>query len=238
MVTAAFSNLYESIRPAHNQETGFVRPIRRQKAQRMDRRPPRLPQLLLRKLPRGAAFMMILASLFAFGAHTAAAQESMLFSFGNTSTDAKSPESPLIFDSKGNLYGSSTGGGAHSYGTVFEFSPGTGGVWTETILYSFGVTTSDAEGPQNIVFDSNGNLFGTAGGGQYGYGSVFELSPQTGGVWTEQVIRSFNLGEADGYDPAGNPAIDSSGNVYIATAAGGTDDSGTVVEISPASGGA
>jgi uncharacterized repeat protein (TIGR03803 family) len=180
---------------------------------------------------------MIMAAWLATAAYTAAAQESMLYSFGNTSTDGKTPESPLIFDSKGNLYGTTTGGGAHFYGTVFGLSPGTGGVWTETILYGFGVTTSDAEGPQNIAFDSKGNLYGTAGGGVYGYGSVFELSPQAGGVWTEQVIHSFNLGEADGYSPVGNPAIDSAGNVFVATTSGGTDDSGTVVEISPVSGG-
>ena len=207
MATAAFSDLYESIRPAHTQKTGFVETNCGQEAESAARCLSRLPQLLLRRLLCRVTLMMILPVLCAIGSRIAAAQESMLYSFGNTSTDAQSPESPLIFDSKGNLYGTSAGGGAHGYGTVFEFSPGSGGVWTETVLYSFGVTTADAEGPENIVFDSKGNLFGTAGGGQYGYGSVFELSPQTGGTWTEQVIHSFNLGEADGYSPVGNPAI-------------------------------
>jgi uncharacterized repeat protein (TIGR03803 family) len=191
----------------------------------------------LRTLLRGAAFLLAVATILSIGAGSAAAQESVLYNFGNTSTDGKAPESALIFDSKGNLYGATSSGGAHSLGTVFELSPGTGGVWTEKILYSFGVTTSDAEAPQGIVFDSKGNIFGTAGEGQYGYGSVFELSPQAGGTWTEQVIHSFNLGETDGYDPAGVPAVDSAGNVYVVTGAGGTDDSGAVVEISPATGG-
>jgi uncharacterized repeat protein (TIGR03803 family) len=231
MATVTIPDLYESIRSVHPQETGFAGILRGQSS--LD-----FCAAWLGRMRRRAALLTIAAALFAMGARTAAAQESMLYSFGNTSSDGKTPESPLIFDSKGNLYGTTTGGGAHGYGTVFEFSPGSGGVWTETILYSFGVTTSDAEGPENIVFDSKGNLYGTAGGGAYGYGSVFELSPQAGGVWTEQVIHSFNLGEADGYSPVGNPAIDSSGNVFVATTSGGTDDSGTVVEISPVSGGA
>jgi hypothetical protein len=62
------------------------------------------------------------------------------------------------------------------------------------------------------------------------------LTPHTGAPWTEQVIHSFNLGKADGYSPVGKPAIDSAGNIYVATTSGGTDDSGAVVEISPAAG--
>ncbi len=211
MATAAIRDLYESIRPVHTPKTGFVGTIRRQIVPRM--RLPRLGTLL-----QGAALLIAVAAMFGIGPDSAVAQESVLYNFGNTSTDGQGPESALIFDSKGNLYGATSGGGLHSYGTVFELSPGAGGVWTETILYNFGVTTSDAAAPQSVVFDSKGNLYGTAGGGQFGYGSVFELSPQAGGSWTEQVIHSFNLGEADGYDPAGNPAVDSAGNVYVATA--------------------
>jgi uncharacterized repeat protein (TIGR03803 family) len=232
MATVAFSDSYESIRPAQPQETGFVGTVRRPTTQRLGGCPARLRRLL-----RGAAFLVAVAAILGIGTGSAVAQESVLYNFGNSSIDGKAPQSALIFDSKGNLYGATSGGGVHSYGTVFELTPGAGGVWTERILYSFGVTTSDAEGPQSVVFDSKGNLYGTAGGGQYGYGSVFKLSPQAGGIWTEQVIHSFNLGEADGYDPAGNPAVDSAGNVYVATGAGGTEDSGTVVEISPVSGG-
>src|ERR1700733_3691255 len=204
MATAAFSGLYESIRPAHPQEMGFVEAIRRRSTQRLGGLPAGLRRLL-----RGAAFLIAVAAILGIGAGSAVAQESVLYNFGNTSTDGAGPESALIFDSKGNLYGTTLSGGAHSFGTVFELSPGIAGVWTETILYSFGVTTSDAGGPQSVVFDSKGNLYGTAGGGQYGYGSVFELSPQAGGIWTEQVIHSFNLGEADGYSPVGKPAVDS-----------------------------
>jgi uncharacterized repeat protein (TIGR03803 family) len=236
MATAAFSGLYESIRPAQPQETGFVGMIRRQTEPNLDLRFARF-----RTLARLAAFVMVLALILGMGAQIAAAQESVLYNFGVTSTDVESPASNLIFDSKGNLYGTSQSGGAHSYGTVFELSPGTGGVWTEKILYSFaGELAGDAGGPiDGLVFDAQGNLYGvTSSGGVYGYGAVYELSPQTGGVWTEKVIRSFDFSTTDGSTPAGSLAIDANGNLYGAATAGGAHFGGVIYELSPAAGGA
>jgi uncharacterized repeat protein (TIGR03803 family) len=241
MKTAAFANLYESIRPAHTAEAGFV------KIQRSQTRstqcapavwPPVLPQVALRL----TAILMLLAALLVLGGRAALGQESMQYSFGAISTDAKSPDSNLIFDSKGNLYGTSLSGGAHGYGTVFELSPGTGGVWTETVLYSFGGELAhDAGGPTDgLVFDTQGNLYGiTSSGGVYGYGAAFELSPPAvaGGAWTEQVLHSFDFSTVEGSTPVGSLVIDASGNLYGAASAGGAHFGGAIFELSPGSGG-
>jgi len=73
------------------------------------------------------------------------------------SVDGFRPYAGLIFDGKGNLYGTTSGGGAHSFGTVFELSAADDGSWTETILYSFGVSSIDGVSPVgSLVFDAKG----------------------------------------------------------------------------------
>jgi uncharacterized repeat protein (TIGR03803 family) len=105
-------------------------------------------------------------------------------------------------DAAGNLYGMTVGGGAAGVGTVFEFSPKTGGGWTGKGIHSFkynnGVDGYNPEG--SLIFDAVGNLYGTtSAGGAHEYGTVFELSPKTGGGWTEQIVHSFNDDGIDGY---------------------------------------
>jgi hypothetical protein len=73
--------------------------------------------------------------------------EAILHNFGTNSKDATLPYSGLILDSSGNLYGTTYGGGAHTFGgTAFELSPKARGSWTEKILHSFG-SVNDASGP-------------------------------------------------------------------------------------------
>jgi uncharacterized repeat protein (TIGR03803 family) len=178
-------------------------------------------------------------------------KEKVLYNFG-ASGDAALPNASLVMDSKGNLYGTSIAGGTIGQGTVFELSPGTGGTWTESILHSFGTTTTDGEVPASgLIFDSAGNLYGTTeqGGantawaaGSGGWGTVFELSPGTGGTWTEQVIYAFGyLSQTDGYFPVAGVIFDSKGNLYGTTSDGGSgqdlEGGGTVFELSPATGG-
>ena len=129
--------------------------------------------------------------------------EAVLYSFTG-GADGGNPYCYLIFDGAGNLYGTASGGGANSFGVVFELSPA-GASWTETVLYSFGGYSGDGTNPRNgLIMDSNDNLFGTTYfGGNLGDGTVFELSP-SGGGWTEQTIYSGNTYAGVTMDAAGN----------------------------------
>ncbi len=160
--------------------------------------------------------------------------------------DGGDPFAALTLDAPGNLYGITEVGGAHDNGTVFEFSPVSGGGWHETVLHSFtgGLDGQDPLG--SLVFDAAGNLYGTAAnGGAHGNGNVFELSPSSGGLWHETVLHSFT-GGTDGGAPVSNLVFDTAGNLYGTTEAGGIasdctsggrNGCGIVFELSPISGG-
>jgi uncharacterized repeat protein (TIGR03803 family) len=105
---------------------------------------------------------------------------------------------------------------------------------TEKLLHTF-----QTEGchPFGLIMDTTGNLYGTAGGGAFNAGAVFELSPASGGGWSYNQLYTFT-GGADGGNPAGGGLVlDSAGNLYGTTSSGGTYSDGTVFELSPASGG-
>jgi uncharacterized repeat protein (TIGR03803 family) len=108
--------------------------------------------------------------------------ERTLYSFGGDQ-DGAEPTSSLVFDASGNLYGTTLGGGNDDGGTVFELQPIAGGKWTEKILHSFNRSgygfDHDGYNPYaGLIVDSAGNLYGTTiGGGRYGGGTVFEITP-------------------------------------------------------------
>jgi uncharacterized repeat protein (TIGR03803 family) len=153
------------------------------------------------------------------------------FNFGN---DGIHPyRGNLVFDSAGNIYGTTYSGGTFVRGTVFKLTRTSNG-WSESLLYSFS-GGNDGEFPENgVTFDNAGNLYGTTSAGGNGYGTVFELSPSAGG-WTETTLYSFTDGD-DGANPIGGVAIDPQGNLYGTASQGGTG-AGTVWELSPSSGG-
>jgi len=171
--------------------------------------------------------------------------ETILYSFGASATDGATPYGSLVFDAKGNLYGTTQEGGTGGrYGTVFELTPVEDGSWTEKVGYSFGATNTDGIKPlAGLVIDSAGNLYGTTAlGGLYsdGYtygGTVFELTPLGDGSWTEKILHSFNPPQGDGSVPVANLLLDSKGNLYGTTETGGAGNVGTVFELSPADGG-
>jgi uncharacterized repeat protein (TIGR03803 family) len=168
--------------------------------------------------------------------------EKVLYTFAHNGSDPSNPWSGLISDTAGNLYGTGIGGGAYYYGAVFELTPAAGGTWTETVLHSFAHNGYDGTSPYGgLVFDSAGNLYGTTteGGayGEYGWGTVYELSPAAGGGWTETVLHNFNDDGTDGTLPEAGLIVDASGNLYGTTSEGGAFNFGTVFELSPAAGG-
>ena len=178
--------------------------------------------------------------------------ETVLYNFTVGGIDGIYPGAGLIFDSAGNLYGTTTRGGAYNNGTVFELtSPATeGGQWSETLLYSFKGGTSDGAGPSGgVVFDHSGNLYGTTSFGgtsivQYeicfsGCGVAYELTPPgaPGGAWTETVLNHFYPKQRALF-PVGTPVLDAEGNLYGATqggSLGGEFKGGATYRLSPPS---
>ena len=121
------------------------------------------------------------------GRAVAANQYKVLHNFVYANGDGYAPEATLVFDGKGNLYGTTVAGGIAceppGCGIVFELSPESNGNWNENALHEF--DRSDGSFPASpLTFDGSGNLYGsTAYGGSAGNGTVFELTPRTDGVW-------------------------------------------------------
>jgi len=110
---------------------------------------------------------------------------------------------------------------------------------TFTVLYTFGTLPGDAANPEaGVIRDSVGNLYGTTNsGGTSSQGTVFELSPVTGGGWTEAILHSFAGGPADGANPRAGLVRDSKGNLYGTTLNGGASNHGSVFKLAPVTGG-
>ena len=132
----------------------------------------------------------------------------------------------LVFDSAGNIYGTTTYGGTYGWGPVYKLTHSSGG-WTESILYSFTGQQDGGYPVGGVTFDSAGNLYGTTFEGGFvsppdnnGYGVIFELTP-SGSGWTESVVNKFFDGN-DGGLPAASLTMDQAGNFYGTTYAGGT----------------
>ena len=141
------------------------------------------------------------------------------------------PMGGLISDGAGNLYGTTSGGGTAGFGTVYELlRPSTaGGHWQYTQLHAFKGGSGDGATPvAGLIFDSNGNLYGTTlNGGSCpvdpgGCGTVFELSPPAAGGadWTPHLLYAFQ-GGSDGAYPSAGVIFDSNGNLYSTAQNGG-----------------
>ncbi|HWY22916.1 MAG TPA: choice-of-anchor tandem repeat GloVer-containing protein [Candidatus Acidoferrum sp.] len=155
-----------------------------------------------------------------------------IFGF-STWTSGRSPNGPVVFDSAGNVYGTTMNGGTNfgcdagqACGNVFELSPTSGG-WVETVLYSFTGGVDGGVPIGNLAIDAAGNLYGTTSNGgrcksSFGCGVVYELSPTSTG-WKETVLHSFT-GKTDGAFPYGGVIFDSAGNLYGTASSGGNQN--------------
>jgi uncharacterized repeat protein (TIGR03803 family) len=150
---------------------------------------------------------------------------SIVHNFSSARSDGAFPVPGLVRDKAGNLYGTTRGGGAELYGTVFSIDPAGHGA----LIYSFsgGADGRDPEG--GMIVDDAGNLYGTTfSGGDYGYGTVFKID-STG---NETVLHSFT-GGADGANPYAGLVRDGTGNLYGTTGYGGAFGLGVVFEVVP-----
>jgi uncharacterized repeat protein (TIGR03803 family) len=168
-----------------------------------------------------------------------------VFDWTQNNQRAANPESQVIFDPAGNLYGVAGGGSyndvwSQTFGVVYELSPTPVGQWKETVLYSFcpGVICGDGAFPiGKLTFDSAGNLFGTTlSGGAPGSGNVFELA-QSAGSWTESSLYAFT-GGSDGGLPVAPLSFDSAGSLYGTTSSGGDPNCycGVTFKLTPTAG--
>ncbi len=157
-----------------------------------------------------------------------------LYTFGeDPGPGPADPWSGVVFDSAGNLYGVTAGGGAEGYGTVYQLSPSPGGGWTERDIVDFPSSCSPACLPEaNITVDAAGNVFGTAAA-TGSNGVAYEVSPNGNGTWTLTILHNF-AGGADGAAPGSGAMLNVSGKLYGTTIeGGGSKGRGTVFEITP-----
>ncbi len=168
-----------------------------------------------------------------------------LYTFQSSSdTDGSAPWGTLVFDQAGNLYGTTQVGGANSCGTVYELSPPSvpGDPWTETVLFTFPYAAAGGYPIGGVILGSDGSLYGTTALRGYldstnctgGCGTVFRLSRNTEGKWIEKVLHSFDF--TDGFYPFSSLTY-FKGSYYGTTSAGGSDNQGTVFQLTPGSGG-
>jgi uncharacterized repeat protein (TIGR03803 family) len=150
--------------------------------------------------------------------------ETVLYSFTGRA-DGSGPESGVILDSAGNLYGTTIGGGSGNAGVVYKLD--TSG--QETVLYSF---TGGAGGGQpfaGVILDAAGNLYGTTQfGGTDGQGVVYQVSPDG----QETVLHSFT-GGADGGSPVASVTFGPKDDLYGTAENGGANGDGAIFKVTP-----
>jgi len=172
--------------------------------------------------------------------------ETVLYSFAQDGPMGSHPEGPVIFDGSGNLYSTTAFGGdancqgGFGCGVVFELSPPAqkGGAWTDTTLHAFQGGSDGIYPSGYMVFDSNGNLYGTTQvGGAGNGGTVYRLKPpvQKGDAWTETVLHGFTGSNGDGNLPASGLTWGKWNYLYGVTGEGGTgcQACGTAFELLP-----
>jgi uncharacterized repeat protein (TIGR03803 family) len=154
---------------------------------------------------------------------TPSGREKVLYAFTNEN-DGGSPQTGVIRDKEGNLYGTTELFGRYYCGTIFKLAPD----GTETTLYTF-TGGNDGFFPNGLIQDKAGNLYGTTlDGGAHGSGTVFRLASD--GTFT--VLHAFSGGD-DGTQPGAGLIEDEAGNLYGTTDEGGPYGGGAVFKVAP-----
>lgn len=166
--------------------------------------------------------------------------ERVLYEFGGPpNNDGSGPSAGLVFDDAGNLYGTTVAGviSGNCCGTVFRLAPDlSGGEWTETLLYAF-KSQDDGYFPYSTPIIIHGSLLGTTlQGGEYGFGTIFQLTQTANGV-VKTTLYSFQDSSEDGAFPGPNLAVDYALNLFGTTDQGGCGPNcqgvGTVFQLAP-----
>lgn len=156
--------------------------------------------------------------------------ENVLYTFSGGS-DGGYPVAGLAFDTAGNLYGTTTGGGSYFYGVVFKLTKESDGSWTESVLHSFTGGKDGANPYAGLTIDAAGNLYGTTvTGGKLGFGNVFKMTLGSDGKWREFIVHPFSGGK-DGANPYASLVLDAAGNLYGTTANGGSHGFGNAFKF-------
>ena len=158
----------------------------------------------------------------------------VVHSFSNNGKDGLNPYAGVSMDAAGNLYGTTSRGGAFGYGAAYQIAPKVGGGWTYTVLHSFNNDGTDGYYPYSgLISDGSGNLYGTNYVGcKNGLGCVYQLS-QSGGKWSEKILHNFANDGTDGYYPYGGLIFDGNGNLLGTAFYGGAHSGGVVFQLKP-----
>lgn len=160
--------------------------------------------------------------------------ESVIHAFtgGN---DGSGPGSPVAFDPRGNLYGTTPTGGANGIGVVYQLRPTATG-WKFHLIHTFtGGDDGGGGSAGRLLIDPRGDIFGVCTvGGVNGFGTVYEISP-TQGQWQFTTLYAFK-DSPDGALPYGSVVFDRGGNLYGTTYYAGANDLGTVYKLTHSKG--
>jgi len=158
--------------------------------------------------------------------------ERVLHTFDNNG-DGYCPSPGISIDKAGRLYGTTVCGGGYGYGIVYVLNHGKRG-WQEVMVYAFDGSANNDEPNGYLTLDSGGNILGTTKGGNSGCpnecGMVYKLS-RSNGQWVETTLYTFD--GTNGANPDAGFILDSAGNFYGSTTAGGKYDLGVVFELRP-----
>ncbi|MEO6785188.1 MAG: choice-of-anchor tandem repeat GloVer-containing protein, partial [Chthoniobacteraceae bacterium] len=144
------------------------------------------------------------------------------------------PNTTLLLASDGNFYGTTTGGGAGNFGTIYKVAADGSGAFTSLLSFTGGSGAFPGSSPTaNLVQGSDGNLYGaTTGGGTGGAGTVYKVTPA--GMLTSLVNFTGAAGVAPGNSPRGTLRQAGDGFFYGTTSNGGLYNIGTVFRVNAA----